>query len=713
MKNYKRAISIVTAVAVMLGTNTMNPSATEGATEPLPREAAQADPASEKISEEISKDTLKDPLIDRPRVTVVVPLSPEDQPAAMRWLETVKQAGEERVLSLLDEDVDPDGRDSLETMLADSQAAELDMYFQIEENMVSLRFWFSAGQCIEDETGVALLYSEEGFIDGETHLQSICVRNDILTSILDSVGIEAGYLENDLTIELTLAELQAMTAGEEQEAGGEGEKADDADDAEQKTDDAEHETDEAEYETDEELKGEELEDERLTDGEGRLPYPPVFRTLAGDDHGDTFDTATPIAYTGNSWTADGSINYTGDEDWFEFETPYMSDFSVTLAGLARSVYIYSDGQGGPSYLAGLYTATSNTVTLTGRPPGTYYVRVSGTPLGGYSLTFAATEQDDCGNTAEDAERIFRDLTVEKRINYTGDVDWFKFDVARTSDFSVEYVGPACHVYIYKDNNGSPDFVAGQYTILNGILTRTNHSPGTYYVVPIDAPVGDYSVTVTGDGVVDENYISYAGPPPPPEVLYWEEFSYDDIVYFLTEAGVTMADYRALLGLQEEVILVDYPNAPENDNVYEDFYAVAWCVRNRVKTPGYPDTYLGVVSEPEQFKAYNSDYVNGSKESENCVKNAAIAALINDNSTVDDYCYFFGRLDGYHIWYDTSEILDVNNVPHYPIVPGIRKWRNVFFYDSGYVHNGTTPNPSKIGTEHIILYNHETDKWYDE
>ncbi|MDR0221486.1 MAG: hypothetical protein LBI54_08805, partial [Lachnospiraceae bacterium] len=128
-KNRQRVFAIVTAMAVFFCTNAIYPLATENIAKPPPREAAEAEAALADVAEDTIKDVPEEPSKDAPRVTVTVLLASEDLPAARQWLETIKKAGEELTLSLLDEETDAGERGLLKAMLAASRAADLDGFF--------------------------------------------------------------------------------------------------------------------------------------------------------------------------------------------------------------------------------------------------------------------------------------------------------------------------------------------------------------------------------------------------------------------------------------------------------------------------------------------------------------------------------------------------------------------------------------------------------
>jgi len=90
---------------------------------------------------------------------------------------------------------------------------------------------------------------------------------------------------------------------------------------------------------------------------------------------------------------------------------------------------------------------------------------------------------------------------------------------------------------------------------------------------------------------------------------------------------------------------------------------------------------------------------------NHVRNAAIAVLLGGNSTVSNYCYFFGIHPSgiYDIWFSRATIGQ-----NLPIVIGNNFYRNVYYSRFGDVHNMETNKKDDA----VTLYNHINKNWYN-
>lgn len=232
-----------------------------------------------------------------------------------------------------------------------------------------------------------------------------------------------------------------------------------------------------------------------------------------DDHGDTWDGATPI--TVNVDVA-GDLEVDSDQDWFSIELLAGETYSleVTLDTLSDSwLFLYDtdgstqldfdddDGQGLGSLIE--YTAAAN---------GTYYVRVTGylqLRAGTYTLraTRFVAPPDDHGDDAGSATPIAPDTSIPGQIGEGPDVDWFR--VALTAGVNYAIIATPTtltqtHLHVY-DTDGTTPLDHDDASGLN---------PARVFFACTVA--GDYHVEVTGTGTTSGGYyvIVESGATPP-------------------------------------------------------------------------------------------------------------------------------------------------------------------------------------------------------
>lgn len=158
----------------------------------------------------------------------------------------------------------------------------------------------------------------------------------------------------------------------------------------------------------------------------------------------------------------------------------------------------------------------------------------------------------------------------------------------------------------------------------------------------------------------------------------------DIAADIANGLYTQEDYSYLVALGGEA------------SDYEGFYAVACSVRNRVQANG--SSYKAVISARNQYSGYHTEELGNPRN--NDVKRAAVAVLRGGASTVGSAQYFFGRVDGYDLWYSPSQVEES------PIVVGSGTYRNVFYTKYGSVHNKLQSKTADA----VVLWDCTTKTW---
>ncbi|MCB4746518.1 MAG: pre-peptidase C-terminal domain-containing protein, partial [Sulfurovum sp.] len=217
-----------------------------------------------------------------------------------------------------------------------------------------------------------------------------------------------------------------------------------------------------------------------------------------DDHSNSKDEATPI--NPNSITP-GSIETTGDVDWFKIVIPSRGTLVVKTTGTidtAGELYdasgrhrIAYDDDGG----ADRNFKITQTVTA-----GTYYVevrhRASGTGIYALSTIFTSAPastpttpvSDDYGNTASTARTISPTSIISGNIETAGDIDWFKIVIPHAGRLVVAISSPTgINGSLYNVSNVP---IASEDS--SGSSISQSITAGTYYV-----KVRHHSPTGTG------------------------------------------------------------------------------------------------------------------------------------------------------------------------------------------------------------------------
>ena len=146
------------------------------------------------------------------------------------------------------------------------------------------------------------------------------------------------------------------------------------------------------------------------------------------------------------------------------------------------------------------------------------------------------------------------------------------------------------------------------------------------------------------------------------------FSDEDIEKDIQMGLYTREDYNYLLALSGE------------SNTYEGFYAVACCVRNRIKeNPKL--SYRDVITAPNQFTGFKVDSIG--KPLNDDIKRAAVEVLRGGKSTVGSATHFFGRLNNRYLWCDKEKCEYFINIGG-----------NIFYAPFGSVSNNSETMPEE-------------------
>lgn len=242
-------------------------------------------------------------------------------------------------------------------------------------------------------------------------------------------------------------------------------------------------------------------------------FSPAFAQTA-DQPGDASTTAT---LSGN---VDGEISPAGDTDWYRLEVQEGRRYSLALAGLENaegqavdpmlSVYdaegnqlAFNDDANGTLNSALLYTPQAN---------GTVFVEArafSSDATGAYRLGVSSEEipADDAGGNASTRARASVGRTTTGNIEYSGDIDWYRFSARTGNRYHITLAGagegglgdPTLRVLDSEGNElAMNDDAEGTLNSALDFIPRTN---GTVFIEARgygDAYTGPYALNITAE-----------------------------------------------------------------------------------------------------------------------------------------------------------------------------------------------------------------------
>ena len=219
------------------------------------------------------------------------------------------------------------------------------------------------------------------------------------------------------------------------------------------------------------------------------------------DHGGTQAGATPVT---SGLAITGEIGSSTDEDYFSIVVPSTGTLRASTTGMTNTM--------GDIYASGgtMSLATNDDISMTDMnfdvsysitTPGTYYVRVTGSGMGEYSLTVEFLPDDDHGDAQADATSVTSGTAVTGHINPGDDEDYFSIVVTGPGILAVETTGSLDTIGHLYDSGGmelamNDDFYLFPNT--NFRLLYRIATAGTYYikVSSYRTNTGAYSLTAT-------------------------------------------------------------------------------------------------------------------------------------------------------------------------------------------------------------------------
>ncbi|MTD37612.1 hypothetical protein GIX45_02970 [Erwinia sp. CPCC 100877] len=222
-----------------------------------------------------------------------------------------------------------------------------------------------------------------------------------------------------------------------------------------------------------------------------------------DDIGNTPETAKAIDA---KEPFKGKMDYENDRDYVKFTIEHLGEYEIETTSETAQMYSYLYDDSGVRFLSGdTYDKIKEKLY-----PGTYYLSVrnldSKVKTADYQITIKTIidyTKDDIGNTPETAAVIGMNKEVSGEINYSNDVDYYKFTIQKTSTYYFSGDSKTLKLYanLYDDSG------------IRSISDRSNESnflikrkliPGTYYlkIRSSSSDKGKYTLRIGKDDVGD-------------------------------------------------------------------------------------------------------------------------------------------------------------------------------------------------------------------
>jgi hypothetical protein len=270
-------------------------------------------------------------------------------------------------------------------------------------------------------------------------------------------------------------------------------------------------------------------------------YELEIEDLGFDDHGDTYDLATPI--TAASSPVAGSTETRGDLDYFAFtaQAGHIYEFADTSTRDMYFVLYDTDGT------TALRATDNESWRWEFDAAGTYYIRVrhySSTSVGDYSIEITDLGLDDHGDTYDVASPWAPGQTIAGSIETRGDRDVFAFTAQAGHVYRMEETTSLDGYLTLRDGAGNAlritdtEWIQWEFPAAGSYTLELRHYSSTR--------IGDYSVTLTDLGPDDGgDSPAEATPSGGPGVIVGAIETYQDRdVYSFT---TTLADQIFYVG----------------------------------------------------------------------------------------------------------------------------------------------------------------------
>ncbi len=237
--------------------------------------------------------------------------------------------------------------------------------------------------------------------------------------------------------------------------------------------------------------------------------------LFEDDYSDYMERAGLLVFnqedTENSikGTTSASINRMSDVDFIKVVLPYKADITIRgdFDGTTAGVIYLLDSDGDIVTVASSKASRSVHKAETKQKAleaGTYYFKVTAGSEQNYELSASITSEDDYGDIMENAHNLSfdsdRTLGHDGRINYYGDVDFFRLEVPHKGHVTIQtdFEGNTLGLLYFNKSDGTPAASSKQVSrfankrIIDGVLLEA----GTYYIRVSAIEARNYKITAS-------------------------------------------------------------------------------------------------------------------------------------------------------------------------------------------------------------------------
>ena len=271
-----------------------------------------------------------------------------------------------------------------------------------------------------------------------------------------------------------------------------------------------------------------------------------------DDHSDRLEHATPT--TIGEFTL-GHISNISDVDLFGFNASAGNGYWIQVNSVNIFVYVKLRNSDGELIAEGFLDPRIGNTQLKWDAPdaGPYYVEITADGDGNYALVITDIDPvDDHGHDFASATQTEVGQSLDGRINWFRDVDYFQFDAERGIEYEIETQGFDHHQMRIYDSGGN--LISSSETDFNSISKIVSTANAPYFVEFQSAHTTSaftYSISIRRLGPFDHaDDIAAATMLPPSQAIRGNIQPGGDVDFFTFE---TEADQIAIATLDYNII----------------------------------------------------------------------------------------------------------------------------------------------------------------
>jgi murein tripeptide amidase MpaA len=325
---------------------------------------------------------------------------------------------------------------------------------------------------------------------------------------------------------------------------------------------------------------------------------------------------------------DGNLSTNSDVDWYYFDVNQAGNIYITLQGSDKNWQLFKDPSGSPLTLGSIGTKESvKTATYNISTAGRYYIKVSGLVSYYYlmvtgNLNSNVLYEVESNVYASSSDGLIHSgEVVAGKINSTGDIDWYWFEVSNPGSILIMQNVTNKTWQLYSNYN-QPSLITGT----SGTYSYNITNAGRYYI-KVTGSVGSYDFMVVGslknsdrELEYNDNYAASSGPVTNAQMVSGKtnttsdvDWFYFDVIYPGNSVTITMnGDYKSWSAYKDPAANeIGHGSTAMNSST--STFNISGTGRYYIRVGGYQTSYYFSITGPIASKSAEEDDINPEPE----------------------------------------------------------------------------------------------------